>query len=118
MKKTKMLKKNYEFKNVLSNGKYYSGKRIEAFIKYNNSNISNNFLGIAISSKIAKAVRRNKIKRLIRESYKNLENNINTSNSIIFLWKKNVKIEEATYKNIMEDMKNIIKKANIFIEEE
>ncbi|MEE0865602.1 MAG: ribonuclease P protein component [Clostridia bacterium] len=118
MKKTKMLKKNYEFKNVLTKGKYYSGKRIEAFIKYNNSNISNNFLGIAISSKIAKAVRRNKIKRLIRESYKNLENNINTSNSIIFLWKKNVKIEEATYKNIMEDMKNIIKKANIFIEEE
>ena len=32
MKKTKMLKKNYEFKNVLTKGKYYSGKRIEAFI--------------------------------------------------------------------------------------
>lgn len=118
MKKTKMLKKNYEFKNVLSNGKYYSGKRIEAFIKYNNSNNNINFLGIAISSKIAKAVKRNKIKRLIRESYKNLENNIKTSNSIIFLWKKKVNIEEATYKNIMEDMKNIIKKANVFIEEE
>ena len=29
MKKTKMLKKNYEFKNVLTKGKYYSGKRIE-----------------------------------------------------------------------------------------
>ena len=33
MKKTKMLKKNYEFKNVLSKGKYYSGQCIEAFIK-------------------------------------------------------------------------------------
>ena len=33
MKKTKMLKKNYEFKNVLSKGKYYSGDCIEAFIK-------------------------------------------------------------------------------------
>ena len=118
MKKTKMLKKNYEFKNVLTKGKYYSGKRIEAFIKYNNSNININFLGIAISSKIAKAVKRNKIKRLIRESYKNLENNINTSNSIVFLWKKKVNIDEATYENIMNDMKNIIKKANIFIEEE
>lgn len=118
MKKTKMLKKNYEFKNVLTKGKYYSGKRIEAFIKYNNSNINTNFLGIAISSKITKAVGRNKIKRLIRESYKNLENNIKTSHSIIFLWKKKVNIEEATYKNIKDDMKNIIKKANIFIEEE
>ena len=111
MKKTKMLKKNYEFKNVLTKGKYYSGKRIEAFIKYNNSNISINFLGIAISSKIAKAVKRNKIKRLIRESYKNLENNI-------FLWKKKVNIEEATYENIMKDIEYILKKANIFIEEE
>ena len=100
MKKTKMLKKNYEFN------------------KYNNSNISINFLGIAISSKIAKAVKRNKIKRLIRESYKNLENNIDTSNSIIFLWKKKVNIEEATYENIMKDIEYILKKANIFIEEE
>ena len=41
MKKTKMLKKNYEFKNVLTKGKYYSGKRIEAFIKYIETNINN-----------------------------------------------------------------------------
>lgn len=118
MKKTKMLKKNYEFKNVLTRGKYYSGKRIEAFIKYNNSNININFLGVAISSKIAKAVRRNKIKRFIRECYKNLEDNIETSYSIVFLWKKKVNIEEANYENIMNDMKNIIRKANIFIGEE
>ena len=94
------------------------GKRIEAFIKYNKSNISINFLGIAISSKIAKAVKRNKIKRLIRESYKSLENNIDTSNSIVFLWKKKVNIEEATYENIKKDIEYILKKANIFIEEE
>ena len=69
MKKTKMLKKNYEFKNILKKGNYYSGKRIEAFIKKNNSK-DINFLGIAISVKVAKAVKRNKIKRLIRENYK------------------------------------------------
>ena len=38
MRKIKTLKKNYEFKNVLSKGKYYSGKNIEAFIKDNNKN--------------------------------------------------------------------------------
>jgi len=31
MKNTFMLKKNYEFKNVLSKGKYFSGEYIEAF---------------------------------------------------------------------------------------
>ena len=77
MKKTKMLKKNYEFKNVLSKGKYYGGKYIEAFIKPNNENL--NFLGIAISVKIAKAVKRNKIKRLIRENYRLKESKIKKS---------------------------------------
>ena len=37
MKKTEMLKKNYEYKRVLTKGKYYSGKYIEAFIKTNNN---------------------------------------------------------------------------------
>ena len=116
MKKTKMLKKNYEFKKVLTKGKYYSGNQIEAFIKKNNIK-HQNLLGIAIGVKIAKAVKRNKIKRLIRESYKEYEMKIKTSNSIIFLWKKKVPAEEANFTNINKDMKNIFRKANLFIEE-
>ncbi len=111
MKKTKMLKKNYEFRNVLSKGKYYSGKNIEAFIKDNNKNC--NFLGLAISVKTAKAVRRNKIKRLIRENYKILETQIVDGKSIVFLWKKKVDIKNATFKNIKNDMNSIFEKANI-----
>ena len=112
MKKTKMLKKNYEFKNVLSNGKYYAGKYIEAFIKPNNSK-TYNFLGVAISVKTAKAVKRNHIKRLIRENYKNSEIKIKTGNSIIFLWKKKSDIKNATFENVKNDMNNIFEKANI-----
>ena len=98
MKKTKMLKKNYEFKNVLSKGKYYSGKYIEAFIKNaENKNSENNFLGIAIGVKIAKATKRNFLKRLIRENYKNYEDEIKTGNSIVFLWKKKADLKEATF---------------------
>lgn len=111
MKKTKMLKKNYEFKNVLSKGKYYSGKNIEAFIKDNNKSF--NFLGLAISVKTGKAVKRNKIKRLIRENYKILEPQIMNGKSIVFLWKKKVDAEKATFENIKEDMNNIFEKANI-----
>ncbi len=113
MKKTEMLKKNYEFRNVLSRGKYYSGKNIEAFIKDNNKNC--NFLGLAISVKTAKAVRRNKIKRLIRENYKILESEIKGGKSIVFLWKKKADIENATFDNIKTDMNFIFDKANIKI---
>lgn len=111
MKKTKMLKKNYEFRNVLSKGKYYSGKNIEAFIKENNRNY--NFLGLAISVKTGKAVRRNRIKRLIRENYKILEPEIKEGKSIVFLWKKKANIDNATFDNIKDDMSSIFDKANI-----
>ena len=111
MKKTKMLKKNYEFKKVLSKGKYYSGQNIDAFIKDNNKNY--NFLGLAISVKTAKAVKRNKIKRLIRENYKEQEMQIKTGKSIVFLWKKNVDIKYATFENIKKDMNYIFDKAQI-----
>ena len=115
MKKTKMLKKNYEFKQVLSKGKYYSGQNIEAFIKDNNKKY--NFLGLAISVKTAKAVKRNKIKRLIRENYKEQEMLIKDGKSIVFLWKKKVDVKNATYKNIKKDMNTIFDKANLKIEQ-
>ena len=37
MKKTEMLKKNYEFKNVLSKGKFFKEKKIEIFLLKNNN---------------------------------------------------------------------------------
>ena len=84
MIKTKTLKKNYEFRRVLSKGNYLSGKYIECLYKKNKIKDSN-FIGIAISSKIAKAVKRNKIKRLIRENYRAIENSIKTGNSFIII---------------------------------
>lgn len=117
MKKTKMLKKNYEFKYVLSKGKYYSGKYIEAFIISNKSK-NKNLLGIAIGVKIAKATQRNHIKRLIRENYKKQESNIKSGNSIVFLWKKKVDSKKANFENIKKDMNEIFDKAELFLIEE
>lgn len=111
MKKTKMLKKNYEFKNVLSRGKYYSGKCIEAFIKDNHKNC--NFLGLAISVKTGKAVRRNQIKRLIRENYKNYEDKIGVGNNIIIIVNKNKSSENIEYYGVKKDFENILSKAGV-----
>ena len=113
MKNTKMLKKNYEFKRVLSKGIYYSGDDLEAFIlKNNKKNI--NFLGLAISVKVGKAVKRNHLKRLIRENYYRLEEKIKTGKSIVFLWNKKSDIKNANFYSIKEDMESIFSKANMF----
>ncbi|MBR3254903.1 MAG: ribonuclease P protein component [Clostridia bacterium] len=116
MKKTKMLKKNYEFKNVLSKGKYYSGENIEAFILNNNKKY--NLLGLAVSTKVGKAVKRNMIKRLLRENYRENETNIKKGQSIVFLWKKKIDTKQAKYYNIKKDMLFIFDKAKILNKEE
>lgn len=116
MKKTDTLKKNYEFKRVLTKGKYLSGKYIDCF--YINNNLKEkNLIGIAISSKIAKAFKRNSIKRLIREVYKEIEENIKTGKSFVFLWKKSRDVSNATYVNIKKDIYQIMKEMNMFINE-
>ena len=103
-----MLKKNYEFKKVLNYGQYYYGKQIEAFAIKNELPI--NMLGIAVSKKIGKSVSRNKIKRLIRESYRLLENDLKTGYSIVILWKKKENPEKANINIISNDIKNIFEK--------
>lgn len=113
MKKTTMLKKNYEFKNVLTRGKRYFGKYIDIYIIRNN--LPENKLGIAVSSKAANSVNRNKIKRLIRENYRTIENEIDVGNSFVILWKKSKSIEEANFFNIKQDLSEILKQANLKI---
>ena len=111
MKNTIIIKKNYEFKNFFSKGKFFYGENIHMYIHKNKINF--NKLGIAISKKQGKAVERNRIKRLIRENYKILEPEIKDGQSIVFLWKKNVDIKNATFDNIKTDMNYIFDKANI-----
>lgn len=112
MKQTKMMKKNYEFRNVLSKGKYYSGKYIEAFVKKNKIDYVN-FLGLAVSVKTAKAVKRNHIKRLLRENYQKQEPLLKKGYSIVFLWKKKADVSDAKYHNLEKDMQIIFDKANL-----
>ena len=116
MKKTKMLKKNYEFRAVLTKGKCFKEKQIEIFILKNNK--KRNFLGIAISTKSGKAVQRNRAKRIIRECYTKLEEKIIDGNSIVILINRNCSIEKITYSAVFQEMDKILKIANISSEKE
>ncbi len=111
MKKTFKLKKNYEFKKVLNKGKYFSGKYIDCYISKGTESI--NKIGIAIGVKITNAVNRNKIKRLILENYRLMENELKMGYQFVFLWKKKINIEEATFVHIKEDLEIIFKKAGL-----
>ena len=116
MKKTKMLKKNYQFRKVLSKGKFFKENEVEIFLLKNNT--KNNFLGIAVSTKNGKAFQRNRAKRLIRESFFRLETQITEGNSIVVLIKKETDLKNIDFIRIYESMKSCFKKAKILKEEE
>ena len=102
MSKVNVLKKNYEFRAVLSKGKYYRGVYIEAFALKNS--LEKNKIGIAINTKIGKAVKRNYLKRLIREGYRQNEKNFVKGYNIVFLVKKSANIEEISFSKVEKDV--------------
>jgi len=101
------IKKNYEFKIVLSKGKGYFGKVIKIYIKPNGR--KENRIGIAIQKKVGKAVVRNKIKRWIREAYRNIETEIEKGYDIIFLCKAKESVDKMDFFIIQNDLKKIFK---------
>ena len=111
MKKTITLKKNYEFKNVLLKGKCYFGSFISIYIIKEEAAL--NRIGIAVGKKVANAVKRNQIKRWIRECYRAYESDFKYNYKMVFIIKKNVKIEDLDYWKIKNDMDTIFKKAGI-----
>ena len=111
MKKMQTLKKNYEFENVLKQGNFYVGKQITTYITKNKQN--KNIFGIAVSKKTCTAVKRNWIKRKIRENYRLMQENLLQGYNIVFLWNKKSPIEQANFHIIKEDMIKAFQKAGL-----
>lgn len=111
MKKIDTLKKNYEFKNVITKGQYFVKKQIIVYVTPNNKN--KNFIGIAISTKLCNAVKRNHVKRKIRENYMIIHKSLKKGYNIVFLWNKNVSPEKADFCEIKKDMIEALADAKI-----
>lgn len=109
LKRTEIIKKNYEFRYFFKKGKYFSGNLIEVFIF--NNNINKNKLGIVVSKKVGGSVTRNRIKRYIREAYSDIEEIINVNCNLLIIWKKEANYKKANFFDVKEDLINILKRS-------
>ncbi len=66
--KDERILKNKDFVSVQKQGKRFASKGLVVFLKTNNLDIRR--LGLAVSSKVNGAVKRNRIKRLLRELFR------------------------------------------------
>lgn len=112
MKRIKTLKLNYEFKNVFDKGHYSLGSQV--ITHYRKNKLGHNRLGIGVSTKLAKAVKRNRVKRVIRNCYQKINKDYNYNieglgYDFVFIWNKNSDLNELSYKIIYKDILNTFK---------
>ncbi len=77
MKKINIVKKNEDFRRIITTGKYKKGELFNIYIERTNENIYH--FGISVSKKVGNAVVRNKIKRRLKSiiDKKNYQNGFN-----------------------------------------
>jgi len=108
------IKKTLEFNRIYKRGSKAFGYNF--LIYYNKNNSNENKVGFVASKKVGNAVCRNKIKRLMRESYRLDEDKISNGWDIVFIAKKNagLNFKELSIKDISKDFYKIFKRAGLY----
>lgn len=107
MKNTKSLKLNRDFRRLYSKGKsFVSGYTV---VYASKNRFDENRLGLTVSKSIGKAVKRNRLKRLMRESYRLNEEKLGRGYDIIIVARNRAlgKTQAQIEKDVMYAMKKL-----------
>jgi ribonuclease P protein component len=102
MKTTLSLNKNHEFRRLYSKGKSYASSLLVIYCNRNRG--ASNRLGITVGSKVGKAVRRNRVRRRLREIYRLNEGHLCKGWDIVVVAR--AKAAEASYWDIESEFLN------------
>ncbi len=112
MKSTVPLRFNHEFGRVYKRGKYYPGRHCVLHCMRNGRNV--NRLGITTGRKVKGSVHRNRIRRLMRESYRLNEMNLTTGHDIVLLGRDEQ--GPLTCSMMESDIVSLLKRAGIWMD--
>ena len=99
MKFTTSLKKNHEFRRVYARGKSVATPHVVLYCIRNRTQA--NRLGITVGTMIGKAVKRNRVRRRLREIYRTNEESFTTGWDLVAVAR--VRAADATYERIKSD---------------
>ena len=101
--KISSIKENSDFKRLYYRGKSSVKKRIVLY--YRKNKFSYNRLGLTVSPKVGNAVKRNRIRRLLKENYRLLRD-ISNGYDIVIVARKSAAF--ATFDEIGKDLKSAL----------
>ena len=110
MKKINIIKKSEQFKKIIKNNKSIRTKYFYIYIEKHEE--STYHFGLSVGKKIGNAVRRNKVKRQLREIIR--ENDYQKSIDCIIIVRE--ELNEARFSEIKKDLNHAFKKLNIIKE--
>lgn len=110
MLKQYMLKKNKEFAYVHRRGASCAGRYLVLVYVKNRMGLK---LGFSVSKKLGNAVKRNRIKRLLRECVRASIKNMHPGYSYLFIARLSAR--DASYSQLLADMNTVIKRAGLLM---
>ncbi len=112
MKKQDMLKKNKEFRYVVSRGKSVSTSALVLITAKSRASVR---FGFSVSSKLGNAVVRNRTKRIMREGITPLMPQLKQKTYYLFIARRELVGKKSTF--CYEEMLYLLKKAGMIDEE-
>jgi len=104
------LRKNEEFQLVFKQGKSFANRQFVVYV-LKNAERKYSRLGLSVSKKMGNAVMRNRIKRLIKEIFRELGDRLEAGNDYIVISRKPVRTME--YSDMKDSLEHVLKKAGV-----
>ena len=108
LKKT-VLRRKKDFESIYRNGKSVGERYVVLFSK--NNGLSYNRTAFLASKKVGKSVERNRARRLMKESYREIKENLINGYDIIFIARKTINNLECS--RVKKSVEAAVKKAGL-----
>ena len=112
MKYTESLKKNFQFRHVYNRGRSIANRHLVLYLVKNGTH-DHNKLGISVSKKVGKSVVRSHVTRLIRESYRSMEEEVKTGYDFVVIARNSC--ADATYHEVCRSLRHLFKKQSLLL---